>query len=54
MKRRSLRSRSLQILTMCTVGGVALGAWSGTASAQNAPGFALNRFEPSERGSELT
>ena len=53
MKRRSMRKRSLHTLTLCTLAGAALGAWSGSAQAQaTAPGFALNRFEPSERGSE--
>jgi outer membrane protein OmpA-like peptidoglycan-associated protein len=36
---------------LCALGTVVLGV-EGTARAQAAPGFALNRFEPSERGSE--
>ena len=36
---------------LCAVSGAVL-ATQGAARAQTAPGFALNRFEPSERGSE--
>ena len=51
--RRGLSSkRGLQTLTLCALTGAALGAWSSPARAQNAPGFTLNRFEPSETGSE--
>ena len=52
MNRPFSRTRSLRTLTLCTAAGMAWGAWSGHAHAQAAPGFALNRFEPSETGSE--
>src|SRR5580704_17622834 len=51
MNRRSHR-HSLQTFTLCTMAGGALSAWSSSARAQTAPGFVLNRFEPSETGSE--
>ena len=35
-----------------TLGSLAVAAWSETAGAQTAPGFALNRYEPAETGSE--
>jgi outer membrane protein OmpA-like peptidoglycan-associated protein len=55
MNRRLSRRRSLQTLTCLTLGtltGAAVGTWSSHAGAQTAPGFALDRFEPSETGSE--
>ena len=52
MKRRLSCKRPLTALTLCTLAGAALGTWADPARAQNAPGFALNRFEPSETGSE--
>src|SRR4029077_11528716 len=52
MNRRLLRKRPPQTLTLCPLASAAYGAWSGAARAQTAPGFALNRFEPSETGSE--
>jgi len=55
MNRRLSRKRSLQTLACLTLGtltGAAVGAWSSHAGAQTAPGFALDRFEPSETGSE--
>ncbi len=52
MTRRLSCKRRVHALTLCTLAGAAVGAWSSSASAQTAPGFALNRFEPSERGSE--
>jgi hypothetical protein len=53
MKRRlSSCKRPLKPLTSCALAGAALGAFSSPAGAQVAPGFALNRFEPAETGSE--
>src|SRR4051812_42599960 len=44
--------RLLPILTVGTLAGAPLLASSSPAEAQVAAGFALNRFEPSETGSE--
>src|ERR1019366_2942545 len=52
MNLRPSRKHSLQTLALCTLAGAAVGAWSAEAQAQTAPGFALDRFEPSEAGSE--
>ena len=53
MKRRRASCKApVQTVALCTVVGAAVTAWSGAARAQNAPGFAVNRFEPSETGSE--
>ena len=55
MKRRPSCKRPLQLLTLrvlATVAGVALVGGSGSAQAQTTPGLALDRFEPSETGSE--
>jgi OOP family OmpA-OmpF porin len=55
MKRRASRRDSLAAFTrstLATFAGVAVAAWSTAAPAQTAPGLALNRFEPSETGSE--
>lgn len=52
MKRRSLHNHAVQNLTMCTLAAVTATFWADTAHAQTAPGFALNRYEPSESGSE--
>ena len=52
MNLRPSRKHSLQTLTLCTLAGAAVGAWSSRAQAQTAPGFALNRYEPAETGSE--
>jgi OOP family OmpA-OmpF porin len=47
------RSRKQPLLTVTSSALLAFAAWSSPASAQPiAPGFALNRFEPSETGSE--
>ena len=51
MRRRS-SNRSVRTLALCTLAGASVGAWAGPARAQATPGFALNRFEPSETGSE--
>jgi OOP family OmpA-OmpF porin len=52
MNRRPSQRCPLPPAALCAVVGAALGAWSLPARAQLAPGFALNRFEPSESGSE--
>jgi outer membrane protein OmpA-like peptidoglycan-associated protein len=55
MKRRPSYERSLRALTCLTLGSMtaaAVGAWSEPADAQTATGFALNRYEPAETGSE--
>ena len=44
--------RAHRLLTLGTLTGAAIAAWSTHAAAQTAPGFALDRFEPSETGSE--
>jgi outer membrane protein OmpA-like peptidoglycan-associated protein len=46
-------TRSIQTLVLFGLAGAAASAWAEEARAQaTAPGFALNRFEPSETGSE--
>jgi OOP family OmpA-OmpF porin len=52
MNPRPSRRRPLRSVALCAVVGAAFGAWSAPARAQLAQGFALNRFEPSESGSE--
>ena len=52
MKRRRSRKRRFNTLAVCTLAGAAVAVWTGPALAQGASGFALNRFEPSESGSE--
>ncbi len=52
MKRSLSRVRPIRALTFCTLAGAALCASPRPAQAQVAPGFALNRYEPSESGSE--
>ncbi len=44
--------RTPLLLTLGTLTGAAIAAWSTHAAAQTAPGFALDRFEPAETGSE--
>ena len=50
--RRRPCSRPLQNLTYCALAGATTLAWASPAAAQVASGIALNRFEPSETGSE--
>lgn len=52
MNRRRPRKSPLQTLTVCALAGSALCTWPRPAQAQAASGFALNRYEPSEAGSE--
>ena len=55
MKRRPSYERSLRKLICLSLGSLAaaaVGAWSERADAQTATGFALNRYEPAETGSE--
>lgn len=52
MKLRQLRKNSLRTLTLCTVAAATASVWAAPAQAQTAPGFALDRYEPSESGSE--
>lgn len=51
MKRRRCK-RTHQIVLRCTLAGAAVAVAGNPALAQSASGFALNRFEPSESGSE--
>jgi OmpA-OmpF porin, OOP family len=44
--------RSLTLRTLALLAGAFPAAWSGPAQAQTTPGLALDRFEPSETGSE--
>ena len=50
MNLRQLRKHTL--LTLCALAGASASAWATPALAQTAKGFALNRYEPSESGSE--
>lgn len=52
MKLRRHYDHTLRTLTLCTLATAAGSVWAGTAQAQTASGFALNRYEPSESGSE--
>ena len=50
-----MRARSLFAASLATLTGLALTLHGGAASAQQVPqttGFAVSKFEPSERGSE--
>jgi len=47
-----MRQRTLQTLILCTLAGASAAVWAAPARAQTAAGFALNRYEPSESGSD--
>src|SRR3954464_11457906 len=51
MNRWPSRIRATKIFALCTVTS-AIGLWGSPSRAQSTSGFALNRFEPSETGSE--
>ena len=51
MNHRTSVLRATNVLSLCAVTSV-LGVWSSPARAQTAQGFALNRLEPAETGSE--